>query len=71
MVAWFYRIGTVNPVRFRIVQGEESTTAIIDKVIRRGKEKLAGNYRMVFKCHSLINEVEKIYEIKYVIDTCK
>ena len=71
VVAWFDKIGTVHPVRFRIVQDEETTTVIIDKIINQIEERLAGVYMLVFTCQSLINCKEKIYEIKYEITTHK
>jgi hypothetical protein len=70
VVAWFdNKIGTVHPVRFRIMQNEAVTTVIIDKIIKQIEERLAGNYTLVFTCQSLINDTEKIYEIKYEIAT--
>ena len=69
VVAWFDKIGTVHPVRFRIVQDEETTTVIIDKIINQIETKLAGIYMLVFTCQSLINDKEKLYEIKYEIST--
>ena len=71
VVAWFDIIGNIHPVRFRIVQDEETTTVIIDKIINLMEEKLAGNNMIVFTCQSLINDKEKIYEIKYEIATCR
>jgi len=71
VVAWFDKIGTMHPVRFRIVQDEETTTVIIDKIINQIEERLAGVYMLVFTCQSLINGKEKIYEIKYEITTHK
>ena len=69
VVAWFDKIGNVHPVRFRIVQDEETTTVIIDKIINQIETKLAGIYMLVFTCQSLINDKEKLYEIKYEIST--
>jgi hypothetical protein len=43
----------------------------MDKVIRQSKERLTGNNMWAFTCQSFINEVEKVYELKYEIDTCK
>ena len=71
VVAWFDKIGTVHPVRFRIMQNEAITTVIIDKIINQIEERFAGNYMLVFTCQSLINDKEKIYEIKYEIATHK
>jgi len=69
VVAWFDKIGTVHPVRFRIMQDEEITIVIIDKIINQIEERLAGINMLVFTCQSLINDTEKIYEIKYEIAT--
>lgn len=71
VVAWFDKKGTVHPVRFRIIQDEETTTVIIDKVIRQSKERLAGINMIVFTCQSLMKGTEKVYEIKYEISTCR
>lgn len=72
MVAWFTENGTPNPVRFRIRNDDQSTTVIkIDKIIFKEKEKLAGNFMIVFRCQSLINGVTKIYELKYELNTCR
>ena len=71
VVAWFDSIGNVSPVRFRIIQDEETTTVIIDKVIRQTKERLAGIDMLAFTCQSLIKDTKKTYEIKYELCTCR
>lgn len=72
MIAWFTKDGILSPLRFRI-EGEDQTVSVIrvDKIIQKDKERFAGNPMMVFKCQSLINGVQKIYEIKYEVNTCK
>jgi hypothetical protein len=72
MIAWFTKDGTPNPIRFKIEGEDESVSVIkVDKIIEKDKERLAGNPMMVFKCQSLIDGIEKIYEIKYEVNTCK
>jgi hypothetical protein len=72
VVCWTDISGNINPVRFKITNEDESNSVIkIDKVICVDKGKLAGNHMLVFKCQSIINGVEKIYEIKYELRTCK
>jgi len=46
MIALFDNNGTVNPTKFRIIQDEETTIVIIDKVISQSKERLAGIYKL-------------------------
>ena len=43
----------------------------IDKIIVKETEKLAGNIMIVFKCQSLIDNVIKLFELRYEISTCK
>lgn len=72
MVAWFDEKGTVHPVRFKIEMEDEETKVIkIDRIVKRDMEKLAGNPMLVFTCRSLIDGVEKVFEIKYEIGTMR
>lgn len=72
MVAWFKEDGTPNPVRFKIVNSDETyNVIIINKILACQKEKLAGNNMLVFRCQSVINRIERTFEIKYELSTCK
>lgn len=72
VVSWTDAKGNINPIRFRITNEDESNSVVkIDKVICVDKEKLAGNNMLVFKCQSVINRAEKLYEIKYELGTCR
>lgn len=64
MIAWFNEDGTINPIRFKINE-EENKVVKIDKILKAEKEKLAGNIMEKFTCTSIINGVEKIFELKY------
>ena len=72
IAVWFDCEGTTHPVRFRLV-GEDKAyeTYKIDKVTMTYMEKIAGNPTMVFRCKSSIKEEEKLYEIRYEINSCK
>jgi len=72
MIAWFTEDGSPKPVRFRIKNDDESVTVInVDRVIFKDLEKLAVNKMILFRCQSVINDVDKLYELKYEINTCK
>ena len=72
IIAWFDENGKPNPVRFNISLPDESSVTIrIDRVIKKHEEKLAGNRMLVFTCQSVINNIEKMYEIKYELSSCK
>jgi hypothetical protein len=71
VVSWTDTKGNVNPIRFKLTKDDESTSVVkIDKVICMDKEKLAGKNMLVYKCQSVVNEVERVYEIKYELSTC-
>jgi len=64
--------GAIRPIRFRMQIDDELMQVIkIDKVLVKETEKLAGNIMIVYKCQSLIDNVIKLFEIKYEISTCK
>ena len=72
MVCWFDEKGVPTPVRFKIQNENESFSVIkIDNIFVRDKEKLAGNPMLIYRCKSIIDGEEKLYEIKYEISTCK
>ena len=72
VVSWTDTKGNINPVRFRITNEDESNYVIkIDKIICVDKEKLAGNNMLVFKCQSVINGFDRLYELKYELQTCR
>ncbi|MCR1949959.1 hypothetical protein NSA50_02660 [Clostridium sp. DSM 100503] len=64
MIAWFNEDGSINPIRFKVLE-EESKVIKIEKVLKREKEKLSGKVMEKFVCSSCIDGIEKIFEIKY------
>ena len=70
MIAWFNKDGSINPIRFKIDE-EESKVIKIDRILKRDKEKLAGNVMEKFVCIASVNGVERIFEIKYELLTKK
>ena len=72
MISYTDNKGTIRPIRFRMQIDDELMQVIkIDKVLVKETEKLAGNIMIVYKCQSLIDNVIKLFEIKYEISTCK
>ena len=70
MIAWFNEDGSINPIRFKI---EEDGNKVIkvDRVLKAEKERLSGNIMEKFTCSSVINGIERLYEIKYDSNTYK
>jgi hypothetical protein len=72
VVAWFEESGFPHPVRFRIKAEDESEKVIkVDRVVTIDKEKIAGNDMLLFRCQSTIKNIQRLYEIKYELRTCK
>lgn len=69
MIAHFEN-GKINPIKFRIESDNGYQIIRIGKVISIELEKLCGNKMWVFTCSALIEDVEKIFEIKYDIERC-
>jgi hypothetical protein len=64
--------GDIRPIKIRIQNEEEGTTVIkVDKVLHKDKEKLAGNPMLIFRCQSIIDEVERQFELKYDLQSCR
>lgn len=66
MIAWFDDDGTIRPVRFKLSQEDEESMVIkINNITNRQLEKLAGNLMWKFTCISVINGIEKSYDVKF------
>jgi hypothetical protein len=72
MISYTKNNGEISPIRFRLQLEDESVKVIkIDRVITKGNEKLAGNNMIIFNCQSTIDGVQRLFEIKYELATCK
>lgn len=71
MIAVFTKEGILTPIKFKYCDDEGTTVVKVDRVILWETEKFAGNNMVVFRCQSLINNMQKVYEIKYELATCK
>ena len=72
MIAWFTQGGIPTPIRYRFTREDGSKVVIkVDRIITRTEEKLAGNRMIIYRCQSVVNGVEKLYELKYELSTCK
>jgi hypothetical protein len=64
--------GDIRPLRFRLQVEEEPWKVVkIDRVLVKETEKLAGNIMLVYKCQSIIENVERLFEIKYELKSCR
>jgi hypothetical protein len=70
MIAYFKKNGNMEPLRFRIEEDNKYKVIKIDRILEQKCERFCGNKMLVFTCISLINGIEKIFEIKYDIENC-
>ncbi len=72
MIAWFKDKKIPEPLRFRIKYDDDSHLIIkVHKVLETREEKPAGIRSYVYQCQSIINGIEKIYELKFIIEDSK
>lgn len=72
MLSWGDKNGNLHPIRFRYsAEDEENVVIKVAKVIQVTNEKLAGNNMLVFRCQSIIGGINKVFELKYELSTCK
>lgn len=71
MIAWFTEGGVPTPVKFKINSENPPVIVKIDKVISKVVEKFAGNNMYLYRCQSIIDNMERVYELKYELKTCK
>ena len=64
--------GVISPLRFRMSDNRGDTVVVkIDRILIRDEQKIAGNRMLVYKVQSLIDGIEKVYEMKYEVASCK
>lgn len=71
MIAWFNEGGLPTPLKFKINSETPPVVVKVDKIISKVIEKFAGNNMYLYRCQSVINDLERVYELKYELKTCK
>jgi len=72
MIAWFKSDTYPIPLRFRLESEDKSKIVIkIDKILFQEEEKLGGNRMIIYRCEGIIQDLQKLFELKYEISTCK
>lgn len=71
MIAFHTAAGKVTPMRFRIMDGDDVSVVKVDRIINRTKEKSLGKDLVRFTCASVINGIEKRYELVFHQDTVR
>jgi len=66
MICHFSKEG-ITPLRFKYQESDNYKVIKVDRIISRDTEKSCGNLVLVFDCQSVIDGVERLYQIKYMI----
>ena len=71
-IVWFKEKSHPFPVRFRLREKDGEYTMIhVDRITEVLPQKTAGIASLVYRCQSLIDGTERIYELKYLIQECR
>lgn len=70
MICHFSKQG-ITPLKFRMSEGDNYKVIKVDRVISRSNERLCGNLALIFDCQSVIDGVEKLYQLKYIVSDMK
>lgn len=72
MLSYTLMDGTVRPVKFRVKNEEMTYTVIkVDRILQIDKNKMAGNEMLVYRCQSAINGMERLYELRLDMRSCR
>ncbi|MGI6563596.1 MAG: hypothetical protein ACOX3Q_13740 [Clostridia bacterium] len=72
MISYNSTNGDLQPIKYRLSDENGMTKIIkIDRIIQTTEEKLSGNRMIIFRVQSIINGLERVYELKYEPATCK
>lgn len=72
MISWTEKDGKIHPVRFKISdESDASHVYRIKKIYTTELEKLAGNKTYRFTCEVVMNNLVKVCEIRYELDSCR
>lgn len=67
----FTKEGQIEPIKMKIFNDNGETTLIsINKFYLLPEEKFNGNVMKLFRCESIYNNKEYIFELKYELKTC-
>jgi len=71
MISWTEENGRIHPIRFKI-ENKEGVRHVykIAKIYTSDLEKIAGNKVYKFTCEINMNDINRICELRYDLETC-
>ena len=70
MIAYFKKSGKIEPLKFRVEEENKYKVIKINKIVKKSQERFCGNKMLIFTCISVIDNLERIMEIKYDVENC-
>ena len=72
IIAVFYPSDVPMPYKFRMDDDDGMRITVkVDKVLETEKSRIAGIDCIIYKCQSIINGLERRYELKFIINKCR
>lgn len=56
---------SITPLKFKYQEGDSYKVVKVDRIVSRTEEKYCGNTTLVFDCQSVINGVERLFQLKF------
>ena len=67
-----YDYGTPMPYKFKMQDDSaEEIEVKIGSILQVSRSKIAGKDSLIYQCQSIIGDIEKRYELKYIIPECR
>ncbi len=63
--------GQIKPLRFKIIDDQTAKIIEIDKIVKIENSKLAGQDALIFTCQSIVDDIIKLYELRYTVTNCQ
>lgn len=72
VLAWGKMDGTLQPLRFRIVNKDGSVTEVsIDTILSQSEDRLAANHMITYVCKGEVAGKLRQFELKFEVNKCK
>ena len=60
------------PYKFRYTESDgQSREIMVDRIILIDEQKFAGSRSIVYDCQSAIDDYERRYQLKYIVNDCR
>lgn len=69
VIAIFKRKELPMPIRVRMEVDGQEVVVKVDHIIKVERQKIVGKGEIIYTCQSRINDKDKIYEIRFLLDT--